>query len=117
MLECHHITGELIVIFGLYMMDLVGSTIHFLSKGLDSGPILYHAMSNNKTNAFDYTMSSVKAAFHSIVERIKDKSIFKHEPLLQNKSLEVRYSKKVSLMMILSSVFLKKKNRFTNKKI
>ena len=34
---------------------LVGSTIHFLSKRLDSGPILYHAMSNNKTNAFDYS--------------------------------------------------------------
>ena len=25
---------------------LVGSTIHLLSKGLDSGPMLYHAMSN-----------------------------------------------------------------------
>ena len=24
---------------------LVGSTIHYLSKGIDSGPILYHAIS------------------------------------------------------------------------
>ena len=31
---------------------LVGSTIHFLSKGLDNGPILYHAMSNMKINPF-----------------------------------------------------------------
>ena len=88
---------------------LVGSTIHFLSKGLDSGPILYHAMSNNKTNAFDYTMSSVKAAFHSIVERIKDKSIFEHEPLLQNKSLEVRYSKKSEFNDDIIKRFFKKK--------
>ena len=50
---------------------LVGSTIHLLSKGLDSGPILYHAMSNIKTSPFEYTMSSVKSAFHSIAEKIK----------------------------------------------
>ena len=74
---------------------LVGATIHMLSKGLDSGSMLYHAMSNIKTNPFEYTMSTVKAAFHSIVDRIKDKSIFEIEPIVQNKSKEVRYSKKI----------------------
>ena len=74
---------------------LVGATIHMLSKGLDSGPMLYHAMSNIKTNPFEYTMSTVKAAFHSIAERIKDKSIFEIEPIAQDKSKEVRYSKKI----------------------
>ena len=73
---------------------LVGTTIHLLSKGLDSGPILYHAMSNLKTNHFEYTMSTVKSAFHSIAERIKDGSIFKIKPVVQDKSKEVRYSKK-----------------------
>ena len=62
---------------------LVGATIHMLSKGLDSGPMLYHALSNLKSNPFEYTMSTVKSAFHSIVEQIKDKS------------KEIRYSKKV----------------------
>ena len=74
---------------------LVGATIHMLSKGLDSGSMLYHAMSNIKTNPFEYTMSTVKAAFHSIAERIKDKSIFEIEPIVQDKSKEVRYSKKI----------------------
>ena len=74
---------------------LVGATILMLSKGLDSGSILYHAMSNIKTNPFEYTMSTVKAAFHSIAERIKDKSIFEIEPIVQDKSKEVRYSKKI----------------------
>ncbi|MDA8842606.1 formyltransferase family protein [Candidatus Pelagibacter bacterium] len=73
---------------------LVGATIHLLSKGLDSGPILYHAMSNLKTNPFEYTMSTVKSAFHSIADRIKDGSIFTIKPLIQDKSKEVRYSKK-----------------------
>ena len=72
---------------------LVGATIHLLSKGLDSGPILYHAMSNLKTNLFEYTMSTVKSAFHSIGERIRDKSIFKIEPISQDKNKEIRYSK------------------------
>ena len=73
---------------------LVGATIHFLTKGLDNGPILYHAVSNIKSNHFEYTMSTVKAAFHSLAERIKDGSIFKINPLDQNKTNEIRYSKK-----------------------
>ncbi len=73
---------------------LVGTTIHMLSKDLDSGPILYHAMSKLKSNPFEYTMSTVKSAFHSIAERIKDKSIFNIEPIKQDKSKEIRYSKK-----------------------
>ena len=73
---------------------LVGTTIHLLSKGLDSGPMLYHAMSNLKTNPFEYTMSTIKSAFHSIAERIKDGSIFTFKPLVQDKSKEIRYSKK-----------------------
>ena len=56
---------------------LVGATIHMLSKGLDSGPMLYHAVSNIKTNPFEYTMSTVKSAFHSIAQRINDRSIFR----------------------------------------
>ena len=73
---------------------LVGTTIHLLSKGLDSGPMLYHAMSNIKTSPFEYTMSTIKSAFHSIAERIKDNSIFKINPEVQDKSKEIRYSRK-----------------------
>ena len=51
-------------------------------------------MSNLKNDPFEYTMSTVKAAFYSIAERIKDKKIFKILPKSQDKSLEIRYSKK-----------------------
>ena len=74
---------------------LAGSTIHLLSSGLDSGPILFHAMSKiNKKNPYEYTMSTVKSAFIAITEKIKDKSIFKIRSTKQNKNKEVRYSKK-----------------------
>ena len=65
-----------------------------ISKGLDNGPILYHAMPNLKSNSFDHAMSTVKSAFHSIAERIKDKSIFDIEPIIQDRSKAIRYSKK-----------------------
>ena len=51
--------------------ELVGATIYLLSKGLDTGEILYHAISEVKDNPFIYTMSCVRSAFDSIVDRIK----------------------------------------------
>ena len=48
--------------------DYVGSTIHLLSEGLDSGPMLYHALSEAISDPFIYTMSTVKSAFKSLKE-------------------------------------------------
>ena len=95
---------------------LVGTTIHLLSKGLDSGPMLYHAMSNLKTNPFEYTMSTIKSAFHSIAERIKDGSIFTIKPLAQDKAREVRYSKKIDFGEETIKEYFKKKIDLNSKK-
>ena len=95
---------------------LVGSTIHLLSKGLDSGPMLYHAMSNLKTNPFEYTMSTVKSAFHSIAERIKDGSILTIKPIVQDKSKEVRYSKRSEFNEEIVKKYFKKQINLNKKK-
>ena len=95
---------------------LVGSTIHLLSKGLDSGPMLYHAMSNLKINPFEYTMSTVKSAFHSIAERIKDGSILTIKPLVQDNSKEVRYSKKSEFNEEIVKKYFKKQINLNKKK-
>ena len=95
---------------------LVGSTIHILTKGLDNGPILYHAMSNIKTNPYEYTMSTVKAAFHSIADRIRDGSIFKIEDKKQNKAKEIRYSKNIEFNEEILKKYLNKKTDLQNKK-
>ena len=95
---------------------LVGTTIHLLSKGLDSGPILYHALSNLKTNPFDYTMSTVKSAFHSIVERIQDGSILTIKPMIQDKKKELRYSKKSEFNEDVVEKYFKKKIYLDKKK-
>ena len=88
---------------------LVGATIHLLSKGLDSGPILYHAMPSLKKNVFEYTMSSVKSAFHSLSDRIKNKKLFKYKPEVQNKLKELRYSKLEEFDDLVIKKFNKKK--------
>ena len=74
---------------------LVGATIHRLSKAIDGGDIINHCLSEIRENNFIYTMSTVKSAFKSIVENIKNKKILNMTPIKQNKKLEMRYSKKI----------------------
>lgn len=88
---------------------LVGSTIHYLSKGLDDGPILYHALSHKKNDPFEYTMSTIKSAFYSIAERLKDKSILNINSINQDKNKEIRYSKKKEFNEEIIINFFKKK--------
>ena len=97
---------------------LVGSTIHLLTKGLDSGPILYHALSKLKTsNPFEYTMSTVKSAFHSLKKKLMDKSIFTYTPLIQDIKKEIRYTKKIDFNDKVVQEYLKKEKINLNSKI
>ena len=98
--------------------QLVGSTIHLLSKGLDSGKILYHALPSQKSkNLYDFTMSSVLSAHLSLVKRIKNKSIFNFKPIKQDRKKEIRYSIKKNFNdKILKEFFKKKKNNAKIKK-
>jgi len=75
-------------------INFVGATIHMLSKGLDSGQMLYHALPKlDYLEAFDLGMSAVKSAHESLVERIKMDEIGKFVPVAQDKSLEIRYTR------------------------
>lgn len=96
---------------------LVGATIHYISEGLDSGPMLYHAISTcYKLDPFFYTMSSVKSAFLSLVDRIENQTIFNYKPILQDKSYEIRYSKKIDFNDQVIKTFLNKKINLQSKK-
>ncbi len=95
---------------------LVGTTVHLLSKGLDSGPILYHAMSNIKINPFEYSMSSIKSAFHSIAERLKDNTIFNINPVIQDKRKEIRYSRRIDFNEEVIMNFFNKEINLNSKK-
>ena len=96
---------------------LVGATIHLLSKGLDSGPILYHALSNIKTDPFVYTMSTVKSAFHSLKDRILNKSILNFKSIKQDRKKQIRYSKSIEFNERVIDEYFKKKIDLNSKKI
>ena len=74
---------------------LVGATIHMLSKGLDNGDVLFHALPkpDNCLTPYDYSMRAVEAAHSSLIKRIKDNTLFKIKPRKQNKLIEISYSK------------------------
>lgn len=96
----------------------VGSTIHYLSKGLDSGDILFHCLPSFDPNPFNYTMKSVKSAHNGLISKLIDKSIFKINPLVQDKKLEVSYTRNSDFNDEVASKFLNKKidyNIFENK--
>ena len=73
----------------------VGATIHYLSKGLDSGDMLFHCIPKlqNKDSSFDFTMRSVLVAQKALVSAVNDKSIFSMSSVKQNKDNEIRYTK------------------------
>ena len=74
--------------------ELVGATIHMLSKGLDSGDMLYHALPRAQAvDPFVLGMLSVKVAHESLVERIGNGEIFEYVSIPQNKGKEYRYTR------------------------
>lgn len=74
-------------------LTMVGATIHLLSKGLDSGPILFHTLTKPTDNAFDLGMKAVKSAHIGLVQNIDSGKIKDFKPIIQDKSSEIRYTK------------------------
>lgn len=92
-----------------YKPEYVGATIHKLSRGLDSGPMLYHCLPIYKgENPFEFTMKSVVVAHESLIARIADGSIFKYKAFQQDKSLEVRYSRNEEFTDTVAEEFLQR---------
>lgn len=74
--------------------ELVGATIHMLSRGLDSGDMLYHALPRPEDiDPFVLGMKAVKAAQESLVSRIPGGEIFTYIPEKQDASKEFRYTR------------------------
>lgn len=74
--------------------EFVGATIHLLSKGLDSGPILFHALPKAaKVDPFVFGMQAVRAAHRALVETIKTSKLRDVAPIDQDRSRELRYTR------------------------
>jgi hypothetical protein len=90
--------------------ELVGATIHLLSKGLDSGPLLYHVIPNfHDSDPFAFTMRAVEAAQLSLVNRITSNQLKHFEPVPQNKTHQVRYTRNSDFTDEIAAEFLARK--------
>ena len=80
-----------------------------LSKGLDSGLMLYHALPKlDNDNPFKFTMRASEAAQQSLVERIGNKQIKEYKPQEQDKKSEIRYTKNADFTDEVTANFLSK---------
>jgi hypothetical protein len=74
--------------------EYVGATIHLLTRGLDSGPILFHALpAAERVDPFRLGMEAVKAAFDGFSARLTSGEIWRYEAVRQDRSLELRYTR------------------------
>jgi len=72
----------------------VGATIHMLSKGLDSGPMLFHALPPAEaTDPFLLGMKAVRSAHAGLLQYLQTGALQRMEPAEQDKTLELRYSR------------------------
>lgn len=89
----------------------VGATIHMLSKGLDSGDMLFHCVPKLAAGdtSFDFTMRSVAVAHKGLVVAIKTGEIFNMPRIKQDKTQEVRYTKNVEFTDAVAEEFMNRK--------
>ena len=87
--------------------NYVGATVHMLTKGLDSGPMLYHCVPKlEDENPFEFTMKSVFVAHSSLASRIKSGEIFSIPSIPQSKEEEIRYTRNSDFTDTVASDFL-----------
>ena len=86
----------------------VGATLHKLSIGLDDGDIISHCLPclRDDENMFSFTMRSVSAAQEGLLSLLQDKNLSNIESVRQDKSKELRYSKRADFTDKVASGFL-----------
>ena len=89
--------------------DFVGATIHLLSKGLDSGSMLFHAVPEaGEIEPFFLGMYAVKSAHNGLVSAISTGEILKMEATPQDRFLEIRYTRNKDFTDEVASRYLAK---------
>ena len=87
--------------------EFVGATIHYLSAGLDSGPMLFHALPQAEAiDPFALGMKAVRAAHRGLADRIASGEVFEMTSVPQDAEQELRYTRAADFTEQVSSEFL-----------
>lgn len=89
--------------------DLVGATLHRLSRGIDSGPILLHALPQPAAvDPFLLGMLAVRAGQHALCEAIGSGWLQTLEPQPQDRALEIRYTRNTAFTDEVAKTYLER---------
>lgn len=90
--------------------NMVGSTIHLLTKGLDSGPILFHVLPKFEgEDPFAFTMKAVVAAQDALVTSISTGKLASVTPTSQDPGKNIRYTRNLDFTDEVAGNFLSRK--------
>ncbi|HEV2468967.1 MAG TPA: formyltransferase family protein [Candidatus Sulfotelmatobacter sp.] len=86
----------------------VGATIHLLTAGLDSGPMLFHALPPvGATDPFLLGMLAVRAAHQGLVQALVDGTLPTMTAVAQDKHLELRYTRSADFTDEIATEYLR----------
>ena len=87
--------------------ELVGCTIHRLSKGLDSGAMLFHALpAAAPTDPFVLGMRAVDAAQRGLAAALADGTLARLAPVPQDRARELRYTRGADFTEAVAAAYL-----------
>ena len=66
-----------------------------LSKGLDSGDMLFHALPGFEEDPFDLGMRAVKSAHKGLIDNLKSGKLSSFKKMKQDKADEIKYTKNI----------------------
>jgi|GEM_PF-450390 len=87
---------------------LVGATLHLLSGGLDSGPMICHALPPaDVADGFELGMRAVAAAHQSLIELIRSNQFNSANHVIpQDRSRQIRYTKNADFTDAVANEYL-----------
>lgn len=87
--------------------EYVGATVHLLSEGLDSGPILFHTRPQySGQDPFKFTMEAVRVVQEAIVQEIRAETLMTRSSVRQEGSQLIRYSRNEEFTERIAQAFL-----------
>lgn len=87
--------------------EFVGATIHRLTTGLDSGPILFHALpAAESIDPFLLGMRAVRAAHEALCDVIRDGTLKDLTPIPQERARELRYTRSADFTDAIAAEYL-----------
>lgn len=89
--------------------DMVGATIHLLSRGLDNGPILFHVRPAIRAeDPFVFGMNAVKAAQCALLQAVANGSLHNFPVIEQERSKQLRYTRTSEFTDAVAQEYLKR---------